>query len=246
MSLKLNTKNSGGGKFLPHPATDTLVKGVIVDVTEPEKRQTAFGEKEQFRVVIESEVLRPDGERFHVWTKNFTPSLNEKASFRKFLKQAFGRDVAETDADANGDLDVDSLLIGHPVQMLIVHEESNGETYANLSALTPDKSEDPLTPSGKYVRKKDRPAKDGNAASYKKAATGGGEESARENWQTVKVHVGKNAGVQLGDLDGEAVTKLLENWLPKAEANPKPTADDKRLIAALNEAKGLLESATNF
>jgi hypothetical protein len=243
--MKLNKNNSGGGEFLSHPATDGLVRGVIVDVTEPEKKMTAYGEKDQFRVVIESEVLRPDGERFHVWSKSFTPSLNEKAGFRKFLKAAFGRDVAETDADANGDLDVDGLCIGHPVQMLIINEEANGNTYANISAIVPDKSKDPLKPCGKYVRKKDRPAKDGNAASYKKAATGG-EESARENWQTVKVHVGKNAGVQLGDLDGDAVTKLLDNWLPKAEANPKPTADDKRLIAALNEAKSLLESATNF
>lgn len=240
--MKLN-KNSSGGEFTPHPATDGLVKGVVVDVTEPEKKQTAFGEKQVFRVVIESEMEKEKGgERFCVWTKGFTPSLNEKASFRKFLKQAFGRDVAETDADGEGNIDVDKLLIGHGVQMLITHEEHEGKVYANISALVPDKSGAPLTPTGKYIRKKDREKKDGAAASYKKAG-GSAEESARENWQTVKVHVGKNAGVQLGDLDTDAVQALLDKWLPKHEANPKPLADDKRLAAALKEAKALLVAA---
>jgi hypothetical protein len=239
--MKLN-KNSSGGEFVPHPATNGLVRGVIVDVTEPEKRDTAFGPKEQFRVVIESEVEKPDKERYCVWTKNFTPSLNEKSSFRKFLKSAFGRDVAETDADANGDLDVDGLLIGHGVQMLVVHEESDGKVYANIQAIVPDKSGNPLKPSGKFVRKKDRPARDGNAASYHKSG-GSGEESGRANWQTVKVHVGRNAGVQLGDLEADAVDKLIKNWLPEYSAKPKPSADDSRLAAALREAEQLLAAA---
>lgn len=242
MSLKLN-KNSSSGEFTPHPATDGLVKGVVVDVTDPEKKQTAFGEKQVFRVVIESEVEKEKGgERFCVWTKGFTPSLNEKASFRKFLKQAFGRDVAETDADGEGNIDVDKLLIGHAVQMLITHEEHEGKVYANISALVPDKSGAPLKPSGKYIRKKDREKKDGAAAAYKKAG-GSAEESARENWQTVKVHVGKNKGVQLGDLDTDAVQALLDKWLPKHEANPAPLADDKRLAVALKEARALLVAA---
>lgn len=240
MSLKLN-KNTGGGEFTPHPATDSPVRGVIVDVTDPEKKQTAFGEKEKFRVVIESEIPKEGGERFCVWSQGFTPSLNEKSSFRKFLKQAFGEDVAETKADGEGNLDIDALLIGHAVQMMIVHEESDGKTYANINVIFPDKTPQALKPSGKYVRKKDRQAKDGTAASYRKS--GGNEETARASWQACKVHVGKNAGVNLGDLDAEAVEKLITNWLPKHKANQKPTADDKRLATALEEAEKVLAAA---
>jgi len=145
--MKLN-KNSSGGEFTPHPETDGLVRGVIVDVTEPEKKQTNYGEKEQFRIVIESEMEKPDKERYCVWSPPFTATLNEKSNCRKFLKKAFGRDVAETDPDADGNIDLDALCIGHPVQMIIVHETNDGKTYANISHLMPDKTAGALKPSG--------------------------------------------------------------------------------------------------
>ena len=40
-------------------------------------------------------------------------------------------------------------------------------------------------------------------------------------------------GIELRDLNPEAVQALADKWLPTAKANAKPTADDKRLIAAL-------------
>jgi hypothetical protein len=49
----------------------------------------------------------------------------------------------------------------------------------------------------------------------------------------VKVHVGKYTGIELRELNPEAVQTLAEKWLPTAKANAKPTADDRRLIAAL-------------
>jgi hypothetical protein len=49
----------------------------------------------------------------------------------------------------------------------------------------------------------------------------------------VKVHVGKCKGLELRDLAAEQVRALVEHWLPGAKANAKPSADDKRLIAAL-------------
>jgi hypothetical protein len=52
----------------------------------------------------------------------------------------------------------------------------------------------------------------------------------------VKVHVGKFAGMELRDLQIEDITKLASNWLPTHEANKKPSADDKRLAAALKLA----------
>jgi hypothetical protein len=153
-TMKMN--RTGGSAFTPHPPTDGLVRGVIVDVTPPQKKQTPFGVKDVFRVVIESELERLPGERFAVWSRYFTPSLNERSAFRKFLTLTFGRDVAETDLDANGELNVDALCIGHAVQMSVVHEESGGNTYANISRIMPDQSGLPLKPSGKYIRIVDR------------------------------------------------------------------------------------------
>lgn len=240
--MKLNPKSSNKD-FVPHPETNGLVKGVIVDITPPEKKMTAFGEKETFSVVVESSEIKDasSGERFCVWKNGFTPSLNEKSNFRKFLKSALGRDVAETDLDSSGELDVDAICIGHAVQMIVVNETGkDGKTYANISHLMPDKSGNPLKPSGKYIRKQDRPARD---AAHNRIPNDG--EETRQPWAQVKVHAAtgsKAAGQALGDLDQDVVIGLIVRWLPKFEANPKPTADDKRLAAALKEAKGVLEA----
>ena len=47
------------------------------------------------------------------------------------------------------------------------------------------------------------------------------------------MHVGKYVGIELRDLNPEAVQALVEKWLPTGKANAKPSADDKRLMAAL-------------
>ena len=48
-----------------------------------------------------------------------------------------------------------------------------------------------------------------------------------------KVHVGRHKGIELRELTEEAIGALIDAWLPGAKANAKPTADDKRLIKAL-------------
>ena len=41
------------------------------------------------------------------------------------------------------------------------------------------------------------------------------------------------------------VGALIQNWLPTAKANAKPTADDKRLIAALEAWQAAQEKAND-
>ena len=126
-------------------------------------------------------------------------------------------------------------LVGKSAQIVVVHEHKDGETYANIVACTPDKAAEPLKPSGKYVRVKDRPAKEGGGAGqqggYRRAQQA---EDAGDDHASVKVHVGRCKGLELRDLAPEQVQALVANWLPGAKANAKPTADDKRLIAALD------------
>ena len=235
MSFKLSKK--GGGDFTPHPETDGLVRATIVDVTDLKTQQSQFGERQVFKLVYESEVEDETGRRFCIWSFPYTPSLNEKANFRKDLKKIRGRDITKEEEE---EFDPETL-IGHAVQIIVKHEEKDGKTFANISHVQPHKGGDALKPSGKFVREKDRKEKDGEAAAYKKASGAADDDVGRHDWQRCKVHVGRNKGLDLGDLEAEAVQNLLDKWLPDYRKNAKPTADDRRLAAALEEAAKVLE-----
>lgn len=237
--MKLSAKK--GGDFQIHPETENLVKAVIVDRTPLKKVQSEFGEREVFRLVYETEVTDDDGKRLCIWSRPYTPSLNPKANLRKDLKRILGREMTDAEED---EFDVDGL-VGFGVKLMVGHEEGkDGKVYAVITALAPDKDKNPLKPSGKYVRVQDREDKgggsgSGESSSYRKAPKAE-EGEGREDWQKVKVHVGKHVGVDLGDLDEDAVKLLIEKWLPGHKANAKPKADDKRLAAALETVAELL------
>jgi hypothetical protein len=235
----------GGGAFNPHD--EGTFRAVCVDVTPLVKQMSKFGESEVFRIVFETDApAREDGSRQCVWSRGFTPSLNEKANFRKFLRQWFGRDLT---AAEEAEFDTEEL-IGKAAQVFIQHDTSDNEkTYANIIACTPPaKGTEPLKPSGKFTRKKDREAK-GEEASYRGAAKPTepvreadpvDDTQAGDDWATVKVHVGKHAGLEVRDLDPEAIEKLNKNWVP----NAGNTAADQRLVKALKRAQEELAAAT--
>jgi hypothetical protein len=246
------TKKSGGD-FQPHPETEGLVKAVIVDVTPLKKTPSQYGERDTFKLVFESELVDEGGRNYGVWSPPYSPSLHEKANFRKDLKKILGRDLTTEEENA---FDVEAVLIGHAVQMIVRHEVKGDNTYAQISHVQPDKTNAPMKPTGKFVREKDRKKEgaggtaSGSAASYRKSADGG-ESSGRADWQKTKVHVGPSKGLDLGDLDEAAVRDLLEKFLPRHRervagtlTDRKPTADDGRLAAALAEAERILSEAT--
>jgi hypothetical protein len=216
--------------FEAHPEYDG--QAVCVDVTPLKKTQSTYGERETFRVVFETKELRQDGKPYLVFSRSFTPSLHEKSAFRPFIKQWMGRDL--TTAEQN-EFDTEAL-IGRPARVSVVHNEYNGQTYANIGLIRPDKSGDPLKPSGKYVRQKDR---QNNDEKFRPASNSG---EASSDWRRVKVHVGKHAGIDLGELDRESVEALLTKWLPAAVEMEKPLKADRELIAALQQAKAALGS----
>src|SRR5512137_576735 len=143
------------------PCPEFTGKAVCVDVTPLRKQQSQFGERDVFKLVLEVDLLKEDGTPYCVWSHNFTPSLNEKANFRKFLRAWFGRDLMESEM---AEFDTETL-IGKPAQVVVVHEHKEGQVYANIAACTPDKSGSPLEPSGKFTRRKDRGAEGGNQSS---------------------------------------------------------------------------------
>jgi hypothetical protein len=129
--MKIISSNSN---FEPCP--EYTGRAVCVDSRPLKKQQSQYGERDVFRFVFETLIEREDGSRFRAWSRNFTPSLNEKASLRKFVRRWLGRDLTKAEMD---DFDTESL-IGKTAQIVVVHEHKEEETYANIVACTPDKS----------------------------------------------------------------------------------------------------------
>jgi hypothetical protein len=202
---------------------------VLVDVTELKKRITAFGEKEEFRLVFETECEDEENDRrFCIWSRGYTPSLNEKAALRRDLKKMMGRDLTQLELN---EFDMESL-IGHGVKLIIQHEHKDDKTYANISFIAPDK-EKALKPSGKFIRQRDR-VSDTHAPAEQTEA-----KAEASGWESVTVHVGKYKDKALGEVDEVGVASLIDKWLPKAKADGK--ADDAALVAALTELDGILK-----
>jgi hypothetical protein len=249
------TKGDGGREFEPCP--EFMGRAVCVDVTPLKEYQTQYGPKQKFKLVFEIDL--PDDSRkppqpWIVMSAPMTPSLNEKAALAKLLTGWFGRKLTDLEAQT---LDMDTL-IGRPASIVIGHDDVDGKIYANIKALLPHKQGEPLKPSGKWVRLQDRPAKDGggtggSGSSYRRAPGGGGGAGDAETADPskTKVHVGKNKGLELRELTEEAVRLLITLWMPGAKSAEKQSADDKRLIKALEwyqaefEARALAAAGAN-
>lgn len=224
--MKLSEKKSSN--FTPHPASDTPIKAVIVDITDLKKRVTQYGEKEEFRLVFETEVMDEENDRrFCIWSRGYTQSLNEKAAIRKDLKKIMGRDLTVAEL-AEFDLEA---LIGHGVKMIVQHETKEDRTYANISFIAPDKDAKTLKPSGKYKRIKDRDDADSEVATEE-------AEPVASGWEAVVIHIGKYKGKRLGDVDQVGVQTLIEKWLPNAKS--AKNLEDAALVSALAELQAVL------
>ena len=238
-SMKLTKKSQSY-----EPCPEFAGQVVCVDVTPLKAIETAYGPKDHFRLVFESPLLRDDGAPYCIWSRNFTPSLHEKAAFAQFLRKWFGR--ALTSAE-EGELETEDL-IGRTAEVTIVQEEGrDGQTYSNIALIRPDRTGKPMTPSGRYIRVKDREQKPKDAE-FRRAeqAPGNLGDNPNDSWRQTKIHVGKHKGLTLADLDRVSVVALLDRWLPTAHAAPKKTADDKRLITALEAAQAELAEEDNI
>lgn len=229
-----------GGKKDFAPCPEFSGRAVCVDVTPLKEYETEYGVKQKFKFAFEIELQDDSRDPVQPWvvfTKPMVPSLHEKAALTKFLKDWFGRKLTDQE---NKSLDLESM-IGRPASLVIGHEQSadGSKTYANIKLIMAHKAGEPLAVSGLWVRLQDRPAKDGDAkaapatgdSTFRK--TSGGGQPATDDPSKVKVHVGKHKGIELRELTEESITSLIEHWLPKARAEVKQTADDKRLINGL-------------
>ena len=231
-------------KFEPHPAADGPIRAVVVDLTEPREKQTTYGMRWKFAIVFETETKDKDGNNFTFWSHgytavkngdNFSPVLGDRSNFQKDALKIFGLNKLPDRFDTDD-------LIGKPVKLIIEHKNDEGTIYANMTWLGSDKEPGGMKPSGKYIRQRDKIKNDetNTGAAYNK--TDVPEEP--KGWQQTKVHVGKFKGQELENLDEDALNALIQHWIPSTQATGyKVTADDKRLLAALDEVQKMLASA---
>lgn len=145
-----------GSNFTPAPAG--LHNCICVDVVDLGIVKTVWqgneSLKDMVRLVWQTEALMPTGKPYII-TKRYTNSTHKKATLRQHVTLWSGKEW--TDAQfAAFDLE---KLIGRQCMIQIIHNMSNGETYANIQtiiAAPPGKPLPKLTIRD-YVRTKDRP-----------------------------------------------------------------------------------------
>lgn len=239
--MKITSKSDN--KFTPHPATDGYVRAVIVDVTEPKPMTTKFGTRDVFKFVFQTEVTRDtdDGpKRWHVWSRPYTQSLHEKSALRKDVEKILGRKI-----DDGEELDTEDL-VGMPVSLIVEHKEDADNVFAEIVAIRKYVGEKPLKSDGSFTRQKDRDQQGGDKGTYRKAESAPAKQEDPEStdWRKCKVHVGAYKGHALGTVPREGVEKLITNWVPAATQADKQSADDRRLLAALEAAAKALDAET--
>lgn len=147
-----------GGDYKPCPVG--VQQGVCIDIIDHGIVEVTYnGEtKRQHKVTIRfaSELEVTDGEFFQV-QRRFTLSLHKKSSLRPFLDSWRGRPFTEEEAEGF-DLEV---LLGVNAMLNVMHEESEGKTYARIAAVMPVGKNTPKLPiPAGYVRvcdRKDKP-----------------------------------------------------------------------------------------
>lgn len=73
-----------------------------------------------------------NGEQPYFVSKDFTISMHEKATLRKFLEAWRGKGFSEDEAKS---FDI-TVLLGKPCMLSVIHKSKDGRTYAEISSLS--------------------------------------------------------------------------------------------------------------
>ena len=138
---------SRGKPFVPAP--EGVWDAVCVDVVDLGVLTSQWGEKHKVKICWELMEKMEDGKHFLV-QKQYTLSLHEKSLLHKDLKSWRGKPFEPAELEG---FDLEKL-IGVPCQLVVTQEEKDGAIYGNATAILKPKVK--VTPSGSYVRVKDR------------------------------------------------------------------------------------------
>ncbi|MEI8046514.1 MAG: hypothetical protein WCI92_03975 [Bacteroidota bacterium] len=135
------SSNTSGKSFLPVDAGNYVARcysmvhiGTIPEEYKGEKKETNKI-RLTFELPTETKVFREEnGEQPYVISKEFTLSLHEKSSLRKFLESWRGKSFTESEAKY---FDV-SKLLGKPCMLNVIHKlKLDGNIRADISSVSP-------------------------------------------------------------------------------------------------------------
>ncbi len=142
-------------------APEGVTQAVLVDVIDMGLMEDKFNPGDMIpkvRLAFQTEETTDAGTPFVVSTFPDKASLNPKSNLYKKIKAIIGRPLEDEDYDEEGNVDLDSLLIGRNANITITH--SDGEpTYANVTdigTLTSKQQKGDLLEPKDYVRVQDR------------------------------------------------------------------------------------------
>jgi hypothetical protein len=140
--MKIIASNTGGTTYEPVPAGTYIARcfsmvhiGTVMETFQGEsKLQNKV--RLTWELPLELKVFNEErGEQPYTLGKEFTLSLNEKATLRKFLESWRGKAFTEDEAKS---FDI-TVLLGKPCMLNVIHKVSqkNGKTYAEIASVSP-------------------------------------------------------------------------------------------------------------
>lgn len=130
------TSESNGGNFTPVPSGTHVARCYqmieLGTITEPYLGEMKTSKKVRigWELPLETkEFKQGEGQKPYVISKDFTLSMHEKATLRKFLESWRGKAFTEEEAKK---FDITKLL-GAPCMMSVVEEVKEGKSYSKIS-----------------------------------------------------------------------------------------------------------------
>jgi hypothetical protein len=141
MAILAENNGNGGGNYAPVEA-GTYVARCVSMIHLGTLNEEFNGEKKELNKVriswelpTEMKVFKEEnGEQPNLVSKDFTLSMHEKASLRKFLQSWRGKAFTEAEAKS---FDITKLM-GKPCMLSIIHKQSktSGKAYADISSVS--------------------------------------------------------------------------------------------------------------
>lgn len=134
---------------------DGLHSAVIVDAVDLGNQESPWGAKHKLSLVFETQLQDEEGNHY-ILAKRYTWSLHEKSSLRKDLERLLGKKFTQEELLAG--IDLEEVLINMSCQILVVHNETDDRTYANIESILPYKNasgqvaKNAIKSSGNYQR----------------------------------------------------------------------------------------------
>lgn len=151
MPVRANKPSS----FIPAPAGSH--HAVCVDVIDNGMVQGPFGIQPKVTFRWETRKQNPANNKPYLVQQRYTNSTHAKSNLGAMLSGWFGRPL--TSHETSGSFDLETL-IGRNAIVSVIHNERDGQTYANVKTVSPTmEGMEAIQPSGTYIREvaRDKP-----------------------------------------------------------------------------------------